>query len=151
MHINTGPGQILRNDVFEGHLHRAAHIALHGHAPVTRQIPLGEQRQLAVQQGLAVGWQHMGFGRQLPGDEGVYSLQVHRIVGLRVPAVDHLHHGLITQVTEQHEAIGLVPCQYLWDVQTRLRHEAGHLHKWPAVFFVRRCVHDDAAADKRIA
>ena len=136
----------MRDDLFEGVVQREAHGVVNDRALVLDQIPLGEQLHLAAQQRLVIRWQHTGFGGQLPGQQCVHRLHVQVKIGLRLLAVDDLHHGLPAQIGQQHEALGLVPGQHLGCVHTGIHHHLGHFGKRPAVLFVGRCVHDDAAA-----
>ena len=145
VHINPAPGQVLRHDGGKGGIQRALLGGIQRQAAVAAQVPLGEQSQFAVQQGLVVERQHIRFGGSLPGHQGVHRLQVQPQIGLRLGRVDGLHHGLGAQVAQQHEALGLVPGQHLGHQQAGFVHQLRHFDKRAAIFFVRRGVHDDAA------
>ena len=146
VHIHGRPNLAL----FDDHLERVVQCAPHGvidhHAAVPVQIPLGKQLQLAAHQRFIVGRQHIGAGRQLPGDQGVQRLQVEPVVGGGIFPVDNLHHRLMPQVAEQHESLCRFPSQHLGHVQTGRHHQGGDFCKGCAVFLVRWCIHDDAAA-----
>ena len=104
------------DDLFERVVQCEAHGLNNDRALVLDQIPLGEQFHLAAQQGFVVRRQHPRLGGQLPGQQRVHRLHVQAQIGLRVVAVDDLHHGLPAQVGQQHEALWLVPSQYLGHV-----------------------------------
>ena len=68
------------------------------------------------------------------------------MIGVRVIAMDTLQHCLHAHVSQQHEALGLVPGQHLRHFDLRRVHQFSHRGKRPAVFLLWRCIHDDAAA-----
>ena len=150
VHVNAGPGQVVLNDAGKGFVERAAHLAphfsLHGHAPMAVQVPVRKKFKLALEQGAVIRRQHAGTRSFLPVHQRVHGLQVQAQVGLRVFALDDLHHGVRAQVAQQHEAVRGIPVQHLGHAQLGIGHQTGHLYKGQRVLFVRRRVHDDAAA-----
>ncbi len=145
MHIDLGGGQVVRDDAVEGLLQRLRHRALGRDAFVLLEVPVGEQLQFAPEQGVVVGRQHAGARGELPGQQGVERLQVARVVGGGVLRLDLFHHGLLPQIGQQHEALGLIPGQDVGHQQAGLVHESRHLHEGAAVLALGRRVHDDAA------
>ena len=121
-------------------------LGIQRHFAVLGEVPVGEQVQFALKQGLVVRRQLSSFGGQLPAQQLVSGLLVQGQLVLRALGVDGRHHGAVAQVAEQHEPVGLVPSQHLGGVQPGVMHEAGHMHKGLTVFLVRRRVHDDAGA-----
>ena len=149
MHVDTGPGQIAGDDLFEGIVQYLALGGVQRHLAVLGHVPLGEQLQFAPQQRTVVGWQHTLARGLLPLHQGLHRIQVQG-QWRRLCGVNHLHHGLVTQVAQQHEAVGLIPGQHLGGFQSSVLHQAGHVHKRLAVFLVGRGVHDDQAGAGRV-
>ena len=110
-----------------------------------RKVPVWKQAQLSVQQSFIVGRQDTRFRRQLPRYQSIDSLHVKRMVGLRIFDVNGGHHGLVAQVSEQHETLRFLPCQNLGGFEACQLHEFGNFDKGFTVFFVGRCVHDNQA------
>jgi len=144
VHINGRLGQVAGDDPGKTLVQRGAHLRAERQAFVLHQVPVGKQRQLAAQQRLIVRWQNTGTRRQLPADQCVHRLQVQGQVGWRLARIEHLHHGLVTQIGQQHKTLRLVPGQYLGHQQAGLLHQRSHLDKGFAVLAIRRRVHDDA-------
>ena len=59
--------------------------------------------------------------------------------------VQNVDQGLRAHIREQHETLGLVPIENFGHAQTGGLQQLLHLHKGAAVFFIGRCIHDDAA------
>ncbi|MNQ29216.1 hypothetical protein D3C85_425260 [compost metagenome] len=107
------------------------------------QVPVGEQLQLATQQGVVVGRQ-LALHRQLL--EGHQRLQRVLEQGVGVVRVDHLQIGLPAEIGQQQETLLEVAGEDLRHVHAGLGQQAGDLDERPAVFLRRRCVHHDQAA-----
>jgi len=116
---------------------------------VLGQVPVGEQCQLAPQQGFVIGRQHAGARGLLPVDQQVGGLLVPAKSVLRRLGVQGLHEGVWPQVGQQHEAVRGVEGQDARHVQAGLLHQGLHLHEGGAVLLVGRRVHHDAAAARR--
>ena len=146
MHSHAGHGQVVGDDLGEHAVQRGALLLVQRDAPVLGDVPVGEQRQLALQHGCIVDGQHTGLGRQLQGDQRINGLVEQRCGILWRVALQYVQHGLGAQVTQQHEARRLVPGQHLGHTQAGLCHQRGDTHKGLTVFLVGRGVHHDAAA-----
>ena len=113
MNVHAGPGQVAPDDEFKAGIHLQAHARVYLHVTMFRHIPFGKQVQLASQQGLVIGWQNARLGGELPGDQGVYSLQIHALTGAGVGRVNRAHHGSVAQVSQKHKAAADMPIQHL--------------------------------------
>ncbi|MNC05672.1 hypothetical protein D3C75_531630 [compost metagenome] len=114
-----------------------------GDAEMALQVPVGEQLQLATQQGVVVGRQ-LALHRQLL--EGYQRLQRVLEQGVGVVRVDHLQIGLPAEIGQQQETLLEVAGEDLRHVHAGLGQQAGDLDERPAIFLRRRCVHHDQAA-----
>ena len=144
MHKDSGRRQVGLHDQGEGLVQRVLELALHRHAAVPGQVPLGKERELALQQRRIVGRQHAGPGRELPADQRIDRLLVARPVGVGIVRVDHVEHRLRTEVVEQQEALGLVPVEHLGRGHAGFAQQLRYLHEGLAVLLVGRRVHHDA-------
>ena len=133
------------HDAVERLAQRLGVFAFQRHTLVLRQVPVGKQLQLAAQQRLVVVGQHAGLRGQLPGQQRVHRLQIARLVGGWVLGLHLLHHGLATQVAQQHETLRFVPGQDVGHQQASALHQRSDLHERAAVFKRRWGVHHDAA------
>ena len=109
-------------------------------------VPIGEELQLAAQQGLVIGGQHVGLGGLLPEHQGINSLQKQGLPLWQFSVGQHLHHGVRTQVVQQHEALRLLPGQHLWRQQASIGHQLGDGDRRLRIFFVGWRVHQDERA-----
>ena len=144
VHIHLRRGQIALHDQVERGLQ---HLVLLGRElvlAVLRHIPLGEQLQLAAQQRLVIGRQHLRSRGQLPGQQHIQRPQVVRLRRLGLLGVEGAYHGGVPEVGEQHEAVGFIPLQHARCMQAGFFHQPRHMHEGVAVFLLGRCVHDDA-------
>ena len=148
VHIHLRRGQVVGHDGIERFFQRARLRVSERESLVLLQVPVGEQLQLAPQQGFVVGGEHTGPRVQLPYQQRIEGLHVASMVGLRVAGIDAVQHGLVAQICKQHETLRLVPGQHLGDQQSGLAHEAGHLYKRLAVLMRRGRVHHDQAVTR---
>ena len=122
------------------------------HAAVARDIPLGEEVELAAQQRAVVG-RHLRLRVDLlqpdqrverAAVQGVGRLQA--LAGGEVLRLQLGQQRARAQVGQQQEALRLVPGQHLGRVQPGRAQQAGDLHEGAAVLVAGRRVHDDQAA-----
>ena len=144
VHIHAGCGQVALRYGLEGFVQHLALGAVDLQLPMLGEVPIGEQRQLAMQQSGVIGGQHAGATALLQRQQRVDGPQIKALVSLRVITVDHLHHGVCANVVQQHEALRFVPGQDAGSVQTCVLHQTRNAHKGFTVFFVGRRIHDDA-------
>jgi hypothetical protein len=145
--------QVVRLDRSQGASQRVLLFGAELEAAVRLDVPLVKQRELAREQSIIVGRQHVGPGGQLPAHQGVNGAHVEIMRWLAAQGRcrwgamggDDLHQRLRAQIGQQHKALWLVPGQHFGREYPRLPHQVRHLNKGPAVFFFGRRVHDDAA------
>ena len=116
-----------------------------------RNIPVGEQGQLAAQHRLIVLGQHTGPTGQLPADQAADGASEQALaLCITYPLLQILQVGLSAHVLEQQKALLQVLGKNARHAHTRPLQQAGNANKGFTVLVHRRCIHDDQAALARL-
>ncbi len=142
--VDGGHRQVVLHDQPEAAFQPLLQPALDRHAAMPPDVPLGKERELALEQRAVAGRQHAGSGRQLPADQLVDRGLVERQRRRGVGRVDGVEHRAPAQVVEQQEAVLAIPVEHPRCAHVGVVQELRDAHEGLAVLLRRRGVHHDA-------
>jgi hypothetical protein len=141
MHEDRRLCQIVFQDCGKHGVQRSLDAIVEHQTEVARKVPVGEECEFALQQGLVIVGKEPGTTGELQGQQCAVGVAVK--LWRRSPVGHCLQVGRAAEIREQQKALLEILRQDFGHMYSRLLKKRRNVDEGPAVFLVGRGVHDD--------